>query len=267
MTRSRQSALAFGRIAGRVNAEQRRARSALGVAEGAYDRLIDNPSERIEQQDAIRLRRAVRRIESALARARAAVDDAPSDTEPVRVSRNLPTDRTRSRAAPTERVERDRLARATQRRQRASRDEDNSSSGRGNLARQPSARRSPPATSQPSARRAQVRRSRSHRARRSRAHHRSRSAGRRSVRRARVASYRRKRRSHRRRSHSCRRAGRRARIPGRYVVRRGDNLWRIARRHYGRGIKYRRIYRSNRKRIRNPNLIYPCQTFRMPRRR
>jgi colicin import membrane protein len=48
------------------------------------------------------------------------------------------------------------------------------------------------------------------------------------------------------------------------VVRRGDSLWRIARRHYGRGSKFRRIYRANRRKIRNPDLIFPCQRFRVP---
>lgn len=50
------------------------------------------------------------------------------------------------------------------------------------------------------------------------------------------------------------------------VVRRGDSLWRIARRHYGHGWKYTKIYRSNRSQIRNPHLIYPRQKFRLPRR-
>ena len=30
------------------------------------------------------------------------------------------------------------------------------------------------------------------------------------------------------------------------IIRRGDNLWRIARRNYGRGIKYQAIYAANR---------------------
>ncbi len=51
---------------------------------------------------------------------------------------------------------------------------------------------------------------------------------------------------------------------GMYVVRRGDTLWGIAKRHYGKGSKYRRIYGANRRRIRNPNRIYPRQRLYIP---
>lgn len=75
---------------------------------------------------------------------------------------------------------------------------------------------------------------------------------------------------HRRRRAACRRnsrhAGRRITLPGRYVVARGDNLWRISRRHYARGRHYRTIYRANRSRIDDPDLIYPGQRLRLPRR-
>ncbi len=70
----------------------------------------------------------------------------------------------------------------------------------------------------------------------------------------------------RRRGHGCRKRSRwRVKLPGKYVVRRGDSLWRIARRHYRRGRRYRIIYRANRRKIRNPHLIYPCQRFDIPR--
>lgn len=63
-----------------------------------------------------------------------------------------------------------------------------------------------------------------------------------------------------------RRAGRTIRPPGTYVVARGDTLWHISRRHYGRPLLYRRIYKANRRKIRNPHWIYPCQRFWLPRR-
>jgi nucleoid-associated protein YgaU len=53
--------------------------------------------------------------------------------------------------------------------------------------------------------------------------------------------------------------------PGGYVVERGNSLWLIARRVYGRGMRYTEIYRVNRGRIRNPDLIYPGQHFTLPK--
>ena len=44
----------------------------------------------------------------------------------------------------------------------------------------------------------------------------------------------------------------------------GNSLWRIARRTYGHGIRYKVIYKANRDQIRNPDLIYPGQIFSMP---
>lgn len=65
----------------------------------------------------------------------------------------------------------------------------------------------------------------------------------------------------------CRFAGRRLkRLPGKYTVARGDSLWRISQKHYASGRYYKRIYRANRHRIADPDLIYPCQKFRVPRR-
>lgn len=50
----------------------------------------------------------------------------------------------------------------------------------------------------------------------------------------------------------------------RVVVQPGQCLWRIARRAYGNGIRYTVIYQANRDQIRDPNLIYPGQVFRLP---
>ena len=48
------------------------------------------------------------------------------------------------------------------------------------------------------------------------------------------------------------------------VVQKGDALWRIAYKTYGRGIRYIDIYRQNRNAINNPDLIYPDQVFVIP---
>ncbi len=48
------------------------------------------------------------------------------------------------------------------------------------------------------------------------------------------------------------------------VVALGDSLWRISRITYGDGARYALVYRANRDRIRDPNLIYPGQTLVLP---
>ncbi|WP_210258521.1 MULTISPECIES: LysM peptidoglycan-binding domain-containing protein [unclassified Devosia] len=53
---------------------------------------------------------------------------------------------------------------------------------------------------------------------------------------------------------------------GKAIIRRGDNLWTIARRVYGAGIKYTTIYQANNGQIRDPNRIYPGQVFDLPAR-
>ena len=50
----------------------------------------------------------------------------------------------------------------------------------------------------------------------------------------------------------------------RVVVQPGQNLWRLARAAYGRGIRYTVIYQANQTQIRNPSLIYPGQVFNIP---
>jgi nucleoid-associated protein YgaU len=51
----------------------------------------------------------------------------------------------------------------------------------------------------------------------------------------------------------------------RLVVVRGDNLWNIARAHYGVGFHHTVIYGANKEQIRNPDLIYPGQVFSLPK--
>ncbi|WP_319774150.1 LysM peptidoglycan-binding domain-containing protein [Breoghania sp.] len=54
-----------------------------------------------------------------------------------------------------------------------------------------------------------------------------------------------------------------ARLPN-VIIRKGDNLWTISRRLYGKGMRYTTIYQANQGQIRNPDLIYPGQVFLTP---
>ena len=51
-----------------------------------------------------------------------------------------------------------------------------------------------------------------------------------------------------------------------YKVVRGDHLWGIAKKkdHYGNGFAWPIIYKANRDQIKNPDLIYPDQVFKVP---
>jgi len=51
-----------------------------------------------------------------------------------------------------------------------------------------------------------------------------------------------------------------------YKVVRGDHLWGIAKKkeHYGNGFAWSIIYKANRDQIKNPDLIYPDQVFKVP---
>lgn len=51
---------------------------------------------------------------------------------------------------------------------------------------------------------------------------------------------------------------------GSIIIRKGDNLWTISKRNYGRGTRYTTIYSANRDQIKNPDLIWPGQVFTMP---
>ena len=49
-----------------------------------------------------------------------------------------------------------------------------------------------------------------------------------------------------------------------YTVKRGDCLWNIAKRFYGNGAQYTKIYNANKDKIKNPNLIYTGQVLTIP---
>lgn len=49
-----------------------------------------------------------------------------------------------------------------------------------------------------------------------------------------------------------------------YTVVKGDCLWKIAKRFYGSGAQYPKIFNANSPPIKNPNLIYPGQVFTIP---
>lgn len=51
-----------------------------------------------------------------------------------------------------------------------------------------------------------------------------------------------------------------------HVVKPGETLWSISRRHLGNGAHYTKVHRANRKQIRNPHRIYPGQVLRLPAR-
>lgn len=49
-----------------------------------------------------------------------------------------------------------------------------------------------------------------------------------------------------------------------YTVTSGDCLWNIAKKYYGNGADYMKIYNANKDKISNPSLIYPGQTLIIP---
>lgn len=50
-----------------------------------------------------------------------------------------------------------------------------------------------------------------------------------------------------------------------YTIVRGDSLSKIAKRYYGNAMKYPVIFEANKEVIKNPDLIYPGQTIRIPK--
>lgn len=49
-----------------------------------------------------------------------------------------------------------------------------------------------------------------------------------------------------------------------YTVVKGDSLSKIAKQFYGNASQWRKIYEANKDLIKNPDLIHPGQTFRIP---
>ena len=49
-----------------------------------------------------------------------------------------------------------------------------------------------------------------------------------------------------------------------YTVKKGDSLWAIAAKYYGKGAEYTKIASANTDKISNPNLIYPGQVLTIP---
>ena len=49
-----------------------------------------------------------------------------------------------------------------------------------------------------------------------------------------------------------------------HEVKKGDNLWKIAEKHYGNGSKYTEIFEANKPMLKDPDLIYPGQMLRIP---
>ena len=54
------------------------------------------------------------------------------------------------------------------------------------------------------------------------------------------------------------------RVDGAVIIRRGDTLWRISRRVYGRGVRFSTIYLANQDQISDPDRIWPGQVFAVP---
>jgi nucleoid-associated protein YgaU len=57
-----------------------------------------------------------------------------------------------------------------------------------------------------------------------------------------------------------------ARAPVFYEVKKGDNLWKIAEKHYGKGKgpKHTVIFEANKPMLKDPDKIYPGQVLRIP---
>ncbi len=92
----------------------------------------------------------------------------------------------------------------------------------------------------------------------------TRPAGRRATLASASGSHRTERTSHKQKS--CRGAGRQVGTPAVYVIKSGDTLWDISRRHYDKGSAFGKIVRANEAKISDPDLIFPCQKLHLPAR-
>lgn len=50
-----------------------------------------------------------------------------------------------------------------------------------------------------------------------------------------------------------------------YTIKKGDNLWNLAKKEYGSGAKYKDIYEANKDVIKDPNKVYVGQTIKIPK--
>ena len=48
-------------------------------------------------------------------------------------------------------------------------------------------------------------------------------------------------------------------------MKKGDSLWKIAKKYYGSGGKYTKIYNANKNQIKNPNLIRVGMKLKIPK--
>ena len=55
-----------------------------------------------------------------------------------------------------------------------------------------------------------------------------------------------------------------AAAPTQVIIQPGNNLWKLSRQIYGKGMMYTVIYEANKDQIRKPDLIYPGQIFLTP---
>lgn len=49
-----------------------------------------------------------------------------------------------------------------------------------------------------------------------------------------------------------------------YTIKKGDTLWAIAKKYYGKGSEYPKIFNANKDIIKDPNKIYPGQVIKIP---